>query len=125
MWSTSREQLMIIVIKWRRDLEALLLLAANHDQMDKRYGLESHFLLFLTKHDFSSVMECLATKLLFIGPCLAGFDPGQATIISKYLYHEDWDPWGIMLDYTRSTGWYHSSMELDTQSQDNNPLERL
>ena len=72
MQSPLKEQLMIIVIKWRRDLEALLLLAADHDQMDKRYGLESHFLLFLTKHDFSSVMECLATKLLFIGPCLAG-----------------------------------------------------
>ena len=69
MQSPLQEQL---IIKWRRDLEPLLLLPADHDQMDKRYGLESHFLLFLTKHDFSSVMECLATKLLFIGPCLAG-----------------------------------------------------
>ena len=124
MWSPLQEQLMFIVIKWTRDLEPLLLLAADHDQMDKRYGLEFHFLLFLTKHDFSSVMECLATKLLFIGPCLAGLDPGQATIISTYPYQEDWDPRGIMLDYTWSIGWYNYSMEMDTQSQDNNPLKR-
>ena len=113
-----------IMIKWRIDFEPIGP-ATNHDQMDKRFGLEPHFLLFLTQHDFSSVMECFATKFLFTGLCPQDWDPGHVIIISTYPYQEDWDPRGIMLDYTRRIGWYHYSRELDTQSQDNNPLERL
>ena len=63
-----------LMIKWRRDLEPLLLLPEDYDQMSKRYGLEHHVLLLLAIHDFSSVMESPATKLPIIGPCLAGLN---------------------------------------------------
>ena len=109
-------QPMIIIIKWRRDLEALFLPATDHDQMDKRYGWGTDFLLFLANHDYSSVMECYAIKLLFIGPCLCW--TGHYHIHRPLL--EDWGTSGIMLEQTGTC-----SMKLDKQTQDDKPLESL
>ena len=95
-------QPMIIIIKWRRDLEALFLPATDHDQMDKRYGWGSDFLLFLANHDYSSVMECYAIKLLFIGPCLCW--TGHYHIHRPLL--EDWGTSGHYVGTHQEHCWY-------------------
>ena len=97
-------QPMIIIIKWRRDLEALFLPATDHDQMDK-YGWGSDFLLFLANHDYSSVMECPATNLLFIGPCLAGLNWTGHYYIHRPLI-EDWGTSGHYVGSLQEHCWY-------------------
>ena len=100
-----------LMIKWRRELGSLLLLPEDYDQMSKRYGLEHHVLLLLAIHDFSSVMESPATKLPFIGLCLAGLNLGRPSLHPQTLIR------GLRTLWRHYVGSY--------QEQDHKPLESL
>ena len=111
-----------MMIKWRRELGPLLLLP--DDQMSKRCGLEHHVPLLLANHDYSSVMESTATKLPFIGLCLAGLNLGRPSLHPQTLIRGLRTLWRHYVGSYQEHCW-SCSMKLDKQTQDHKPLESV